>query len=100
MNFFGAYTFSMAPSATLIAFTVLPVHQQMVFIAGSDLLGTVFVTMLVRVFAGWVVKTCIAQGIISDWTEDAMNMIAKGTVDDDSVVLATPRGLRLGTDEL
>ncbi|KAF3052795.1 hypothetical protein E8E11_011658 [Didymella keratinophila] len=52
MNFFGAYNFSMAPLSTLISFAVLPVHQQMAFIAGTNLLGTVFVTMLVRAFAG------------------------------------------------
>ena len=100
MNFFGAYTFSMAPLSTLIAFAVLPVHRQMVFIAGTDLLGTVFVTMLVRVFADWVVKTGIVQWILSDWTEDALDMIAKGTLDDDSVVKDILSGLRLRTDEL
>ncbi|KAF3048022.1 hypothetical protein E8E12_007242 [Didymella heteroderae] len=100
MNFFGAYTFSMAPLATLIAFAVLPAHQQMVFIAGADLMGTVFVTMLVRVFAGWVVKTGIVQGIISDMTNHAKDMIAKESLDDDPVLQDILSGLRLRTDEL
>lgn len=100
MNLFGAYTFSMAPLATLIAFVVFPAHQQMVFIATTDLLGTVFVTMLVRLFAGWVVKTDIVQAIISNWMEDAKDMIAMGVLDEDLVISNVLSALRLRTDEL
>jgi hypothetical protein len=101
MNFFGAYTFSMAPLATLIAFAVVPVHQQMVFIAGADLLGTVFVTMLVRVFAGWAVKTEIVQGIICDMTQDAKDIILEEVIDNDSrVQWVLNEWQRLRKDEL
>lgn len=100
MNFLEAYTFSMAPMATLIAFVTLPMHQQMVFIAGADLLGTVFVTMLVRVFAGWALKTGIVQGIISDMTENVKDMIAKGIVDENPPLRDVRSVLRLRPDEL
>lgn len=90
----------MAPLATLIAFAVLPVHQQMVFIAGADLLGTVFVTMLLRVFAGWAVKTGLVQEILSVWTENTKEMIAEGLLDKDSVKQEIFDALRLRTDEL
>jgi hypothetical protein len=100
MNFSGAYTSSMAPLVTPIAFVVLPVHQQMVFIAGTDLLGTVFVTMLFRVSAGWVVKTDIVQGITRDWTEVAMDMTAKDIVDQGPFLQDVLNVLRLCLDEL
>lgn len=100
MNFFRAYTFSMAPLATLIVFAILPVQQHMVFIAGTDLLGTGFVTMLFRLFAGWVMKTRIVQGIISDWTEDAMDMLANEMLDEDPVLHDVLRRLRFLPDEL
>ncbi|KAF2998312.1 hypothetical protein E8E13_007673 [Curvularia kusanoi] len=68
-NFLGAYTFSMAPLATLLAFAIVPVHLQIVFIAAADLLGTVFVTMLIRLFGAWIVKMGFVQQYFRDGTE-------------------------------
>lgn len=56
----------------------MPVHKQIVFLAGADLVGTVFMTTLIRVFAGWAVKTEFAQGFIRNMTEGAEKQLAQG----------------------
>ncbi|KAF2690386.1 hypothetical protein K458DRAFT_413158 [Lentithecium fluviatile CBS 122367] len=73
-NFVGSYFLSIKPLASLVAFIAIPAHKQTVFLASADLVATIFVTTVIRVFANWVVKTDFAQTMMRDTTERAKEM--------------------------
>lgn len=69
-SFFGLF-FSATPLVTLMAFIFVPAHKRIVFIQGCDLLVTLFVQTVVRVFATWAVKTEFAQTVFRNMTDYA-----------------------------
>jgi hypothetical protein len=70
-SFFSTY-FSAAPLATLMAFIFVPAHKRIVFMAGFNLVVTLFVQTVVRMFASWAVKTEYAQATFKNMTEGAL----------------------------
>jgi len=69
-NFLGAY-FSIAPLATLMAFILIPAHKRIVFMAGFDVVVTLFVQTSVRMFTTWAIKTDFLQATFKNMTETA-----------------------------
>ena len=61
----------MAPLYNLIAFIIIPAHKQIVFLAGADLIVSIFLTTVVRLVAGWAVNTTFAQEFLRNMTESA-----------------------------
>jgi hypothetical protein len=69
-SFFSTY-FSAAPLAILMAFVFVPAHKRVVFMAGFDLIVSLFVQTVIRMFASWAVKTDLAQAAFRNMTESA-----------------------------
>ena len=64
--------------ASSIAFVAVPAHSQMGFIAGADLIGSILVIILIRIFATWVVKTEFAQMTLRNMTKSAEKQLQAG----------------------
>ena len=50
----------------------------MVFIAGADLIGSILVIILIRIFATWVVKTEFAQMTLRNMMKSAEKQLQAG----------------------
>jgi hypothetical protein len=61
------------PLINLVAFITIPAHQRIVFLAGAELITTIFLYTIVRVFAAWAVKTDFAQAVMRNITENVGN---------------------------
>lgn len=72
-NFISSYL-SIAPLANLIAFIVVPAHRQIVFIAGAELVTSIFLTTVVRAFSVWLIKTDFMQMMMRNITDNAIEI--------------------------
>lgn len=75
--------FSITPIATLVALIAIPAHNQLVFVAGAELVGSLFIVTLVRILTTWVVKTDFAQIILRNMTDRAERQLRAGKTSDD-----------------
>jgi len=62
------------PLANLIAFVAVPAHRQIVFMAGADLVSSIFITTAFRAVAIWTVKTNFVQTVMRNMTAKAYEM--------------------------